>query len=504
MRHAALRLALGLILLLGAVRATGYLAYAAWRIPCPRGEVWHLEEKMVHLAWRVQAGEELYPEWRDGPHVSNFFGPGYSLVVGGLGRLLRADLAELTRIGRIVTFVSGLAATGIVGVFLGRRAGLEAGAVGALLTLGSAPMFGFSTMVRPDVMAEALGFLGFVLAVGSSRKSRVAGTAVLALAILTKQTSATFALAASLNWLVLGRWRIGTMLLLSVVASVAVVVGVATATVEPRLAESLLGEGGNPPDLTNWAYVLRNLTTRAPDLWVFWALGLGLWAGLRPREASPASLASVIVVAGLALAVKRGSDLNYFLDLRLVEGLAGGTLWRWARSGLRQPRPRMVQLAAVVVAAASLAPGALDAAREAWEARGLAESVESPPGRQVTKVSDRVITLARDPAVRLLTDQALFELHRGPRAEFVDPFLFRMLVEAGRIRPTRMARALSDEEYDLIVVAAPLDDPRYARYPFGLPPVLVEAAKRHYIPIGWRAGFYFYGPRSDPRRAGYP
>ena len=500
MTRRILNLCLGAMILLGGARAGFYLAYAAFRIPCPKGEIWHLEEKMVHLAWRVQAGEVLYPEWRDYPHVSNFYGPCYFLAVGLIGRATGADLAELTRIGRVVTFGCGLLATLVVGLHLGRRLGLGAGAVGSVLTLGAAPMYGFSAMVRSDLMAEALGILGFFLATGGSTRRRVAGGGVLVLAALTKQTAATFLLAAAVAWLLRGRGRVAAALLVGGLAALGAVVAAVTAGIEPRFAESLLGEAGNPPDLANWVRVLGNVGRRAPDLFAFTAIGLGLWLAARPREVAPVALAAVIVTAGLATAVKRGSDVNYFLDVRLVEGLAAGRLWQFARS--RRARPPSALLAAAALGAASLVPGTLDAAHEALEARRLAASVDEPIGRSVARVTDEVIRLARDPGFRLLTDQPLFDLHQGERAAFLDPFLFRMLVDTGRIRPTRMARALRAEAYDLIVVSAPLDDPHYLRYPFGLPAILIEAARRHYVPIGWRAGYFFYAPRGAPRRPG--
>ena len=49
-------------------RALGFLTYVAYQIRTPT-EAYDLEAQMVHLAWRVQHGEVLYPAGRDGPHV---------------------------------------------------------------------------------------------------------------------------------------------------------------------------------------------------------------------------------------------------------------------------------------------------------------------------------------------------------------------------------------------------------------------------------------------------
>ena len=78
------RLLLGLLLFAGVVRAALFLLYAGFDLTNPL-EVYHLESKMVHLAWRVREGVRLYPEWRDYPYVANFFGPCYFALVGWIG-----------------------------------------------------------------------------------------------------------------------------------------------------------------------------------------------------------------------------------------------------------------------------------------------------------------------------------------------------------------------------------------------------------------------------------
>ena len=122
----ARRLLFGTLLVVGVVRMAGYFAYAVACLPSPL-EVFHLEAKMVLLAYRVQVGAALYPEWRTYPHVANFFGPVYFVVVGLLGAATDADIPDLFRIGRGVTFASGLVTTLILGLVLGGRYGRGAG-----------------------------------------------------------------------------------------------------------------------------------------------------------------------------------------------------------------------------------------------------------------------------------------------------------------------------------------------------------------------------------------
>ena len=60
-------------------------------------------------------------------------------------------------------------------------------AVGAVASLGAGPMFGFTTMVRADAPAEALGVGGFFLVAGAARSPAglAAGVALLVLSALT-------------------------------------------------------------------------------------------------------------------------------------------------------------------------------------------------------------------------------------------------------------------------------------------------------------------------------
>ena len=80
------RVLVGLVVLLGAIRAALYLVYAAYQIPMPL-ETFHLEAAMANYAWRAQRGLALYQDENAFPHVSFLFGP---LYFAGVGRLARA------------------------------------------------------------------------------------------------------------------------------------------------------------------------------------------------------------------------------------------------------------------------------------------------------------------------------------------------------------------------------------------------------------------------------
>lgn len=496
----ARRLLFGSLLAVGAVRMACYLAYAVACLPSPF-EVFHLEAKMVLLAYRVQAGAVLYPEWRHYPHVANFYGPVYFVLVGLLGAATDADIPDLFRIGRGVTFASGLLTTLILGAVLGARYGRGAGVAGAVLSLGAAPMFGFSVMVRPDLMAETLGLGGFFLSGHRTRAGRVAAVALLTLAILTKQTAVVFLVGAAFASAVEGEWRRargvlggGSALLFALVVAI-------TVLFEPNLAASIVGDAKSPWIVSEWLRTLRRLVETSPDLVIILAIGLWLWIGrgAGTRDVRWAVLAVVLLGSGLVMAAKYGADLNYFLSLRIPESLAIGTLWHAGRTANGRRRSAAL-CAAAALAIVALVPGAFYAASQALSARDQAAFLAGPTGQALLRSYQRGIQLARDPDYHLLTDSGLLDLYQGERAAFGDPLLFRMLVDTGQIEPSLITKRIDDRYYDLIITTSDLNSPDRVSETFGLPIALAVWARERYAPIRREAGLFYYGRRNDQGR----
>jgi hypothetical protein len=489
------RTGLFLIALLAMARAAAYLVYVYEQLPTPR-EVGDLESKLVHLAWRVEAGVRLYPAWKDYPHVTNFFGPCYFLVVGLIGSASGAGLHGLFVIGRAVTVACALATAVVMGLVVRRGDGLGAGAVAATASLGAAPMIGAALMVRPDTMAELLGLAGFFLAMCITRRCRVAGLILLVASILTKQTAACSLVAASLSLFIAGRRKEAATLLVGAVLALGAVVAAVTAF-EPMFASSLLGEGRTPWSLASWADQLHELLVSAPDLFVLPALGSWIWLSARPRQSTPIVLWLVVLGTGLVTAAKVGSGLNYFLSLRAVEALAIGALWGAGRMPeARHPR----RLAApAILAAASLVPGTILGVKNARLAWDDAQFYGRPEGQRFLLAQRDLFSIAEDPKVRLLTDSGLLQLHQKERAPFVDPFQFRLLVESGQVRPDLILRRIRDESYDMVITTTDLNRPEYRWNIAGLPEVLAQAVREHYLPAGRRLGLFRNLPRGTRR-----
>jgi hypothetical protein len=482
---------LALALTAGA-RASLFLAYALLRLDSPV-DVWPLESKMVHLAWRVQAGVRFYPGWEDYPHVSNFFGPVYFGVVGLIGRWVGVSLDGLFVVGRSLTLAAGVATSLVIGHEARRRYGVVAGLVGAAASLGAAPMDGFGLMVRPDTLAELLGVLGFFLAVRTGRPERLLGAALLVLAIFTKQTTAVFLVAASAALWWEGHRRAAVGLLGGVGLCVAAIVGIVTATLEPRFAGSLMAEGTSPWSLPNWLERVGRLAHEAPDLILFSVVGPVLWTVPARRDRSLVALSIILVASSFLTAGKYGSDLNYFLSLRVVEGLAVAAL---VGALLRPPSGRAARGWVVLglIAATAFLPGDRFARRLVLQARAEDRHFRSAEGQSELAERRSLEARAADPSIRLLTDDGRLQLHQRERAEFGDPWLFRMQVDHGLIHPATMRERIEAGWYDEIVTTRDLFSPEYVPYLFGLPMELVEPARAQYRSAGEQGRHFVYVP----------
>ena len=201
---------------------------------------------MVHLCWRVQAGQDLYPSWRHYPHVTNFFGPLYFVLVGGLGQLTDADLPQLFHLGRLASLGASLLTSLSLIIVAWRYAGVLPAITAGILCVSAGPAIRFSLMTRPDLFAEMLGFLGFLLATaGSAGRHRIIGALLLALAILSKQSAVAFLVAAVLSLWIERQRRQAATVLLACLGPLAVVVATVTGLITPRFLPDLFGGGAH-------------------------------------------------------------------------------------------------------------------------------------------------------------------------------------------------------------------------------------------------------------------
>ena len=490
--RATARLLLASLLLVGLLRVVRYTIYALIRIRHPYGYQF-LESAMVHLAWRAQHGVTLYPDWESYPHVANFYAPLSFLVTGLSGRALNTDIRGLYLVGRVVSVVSVLATTVVLGLVLQRRYGKLAALFGMVLSLGACPLFAAGVMTRPDALAEFLGLTGFFLAEGRRRRTGIAAGLMLYLAAMTKQTALVYVAAAAFSRHQEGQDRRALILLAGVTSALLVTVATVQWLFEPNFVRCLLGESRTPLRFQSWWNTVRIVATTDPEIFVLTAAGLVLWTSGRKTERGLTALALIVLSAALFTVAKCGSGPNYFLGVSSVAALAGGALW----FEMTDPnsRPTVWQILAVVAAGGGLLLSTDAVSAYIREARFDANLLTNT---ELRVFFDRLYRTAESSNGRILTDEGTIDIRQGERTAFADPYRFKLMVEEGQIDPRWVLERISDQYYNSIITTTDMFSDDYLKYDQGLPGPLVREARRRYQPRGEFFGLFFYERRVGP------
>lgn len=484
----------GVLLLLAIARAVFYVDYVATILPQPL-ENHVLEGKQVYLGWRVQQGMSLYPDWRVGPFESNFFGPVYFLIVGGLARWTGASIDGIFLIGRWVTVVATFLSTILLAVRCARDWGWAPGLLSGLVSLGTAPLVGFSVMTRPDLLAEFFGFAGFLTATGrtSSAARTVTTCALFAAAILAKQTAILFLIGTALGLWLMSRRRDALLTVAGSVALTILVIGV-WALRDPMILPSMLGEAGSPFEVHAGMLVFRLMLTHAEDLTVLALMGIVGWLFTRGDSIPWLALAGCLIGGSAVQSFKVGADVNYFVSQRLIAGAAIGWIAYRALDGSLTTGKRIIAMVAGLIAGACVYSSsqlmyAVDA-----KTRRVADLQIEPRGRMALARLQEWKAVARDPRERILTDSSLLAAFARDRAEFHDPYLFKMMVKGKRIDPKRIIDRLNRREYTRVLLLHDPSDPFIEANPFALPTPCIDALAANYQAHGRNGDFFVFTP----------
>ncbi|MEM6993528.1 MAG: hypothetical protein AAF721_23640 [Myxococcota bacterium] len=178
-----------------------------------------MEGGVLHQALRFSQGEALYPA--PGPEFIPFlYTPGYPIVLGVLGWVFPIDFA----LGRTVSILAAVAAGIALGHAVRKEGKPRAHAVIAVGLFAAGWVFSYRwlDLARPDSLYLALTAWGLVVlrhSRGSHRDAAIAGV-LLALAFWTKQTAASFIIAAGLVAVIAAPRQLPTL-----IATVAVIDG---------------------------------------------------------------------------------------------------------------------------------------------------------------------------------------------------------------------------------------------------------------------------------------
>jgi hypothetical protein len=482
------------LVFVGLLRCAIFVGYATTWSAYPH-ETHPTEAKVVHLAWRVQFGVTLYPEWREYPHVANFFSPVYFWLVGGIGRSLGSSLEQLFFAGRVVTVVSTLLASFAVFRHLSCVDQPRVALVGAVFSVGAAPMYGFAVMARPDVLADTFGLSGYLLLISWNRRTLPMVGLLFALAFLTKQTAGIYLLAAVATCLMQPRRRREFGRLFGWSAGGLAATLIPLHLFEPHAISCLLGEGASPFSYEHCLQTWQHLLMSSPDLPFFAIIGLINWWRKPQRNVDLFILTLLLLLFALVSVAKIGADQNYFLGLRSVEALLVGNLFGSASIRLASRTHVLV----LVIGSLMIAQGACHGFQRYVHARRLVHNLETSQGQDLLRRYFEVVDLGNRTDLRLLTDTDVIALRQRDRAPFVDSFLFRLLVDTGRIEPRYLEQQIRDEAFDLLVLTSDLrlcEEQGYKETIFALPDRLARVARQRYLLVGQHGGFSFYRPRS--------
>jgi hypothetical protein len=355
-------------------------------------------------------------------------------------------------------------------------------------------MVGYGVMVRPDAFADLLGFAGFLLAGSAGGFGLWGGAALLALACLTKQTAGIYALAAIAALLTASppARRRGVRLAAATAAVVVALIIAGYAAGESRLLAGLLSQGQVGFSARQFATMLLLLNERSPELLWFPLVGLGLWLGGRWRNLPLAILAFSTLALGLATVAKKGSDLNYFFGLRAVAAIVAATLCEAVlQEAVHTRRAAAVVFMSLVIAAPSL----LGVGRASAEQIDLAARLQLPSGQKQLAAQAEAIRMACDWQHPILTDCDILGVYQATDAPLLDPYLFRLRVQAGKLVPTALIERIDRRHFAaLILTADPAVDCPDTRV-WKLPPTVAASIATHYQ-FERRLGFWFiYVPR---------
>ena len=487
----------------GLLRAGLFVFYAGVSVPSPWPTA-HLEGASVHFASRVQQGLVLYPDDTHFPYVANLMGPCGFWIVGGLGRLCDADISALYLIGRLVSLTCAVATAVFVGGYLTRRYGIVAGIVGAVFSLGAAPLIGYAVMTRPDMLADLAGIAGFFVACRAGRLRIVAAAVLLATACLTKQTAAVYVVAACLACALRGRdglLRNALPLAALTTAFVLVPVGILSMTSEPHIVDCLLAQGSVPWAGEQCVAMLVYLMRKSPEIVWFSLLGGVLWTTGRYRNRELLVLAVILWLSAIATCGKRGSDLNYFLSLRIIAALAAGTLCAAvisaALAAYRKVRavqdanaasvepadswPRPWLLGAMVsFSVLMMLPSIVALACSTRHVMAQRQMWRSGDADALFAERDRLATLAAHGDVSFLTDDDQLAVFQGERAALLDTYLFRLRADAGAVDLAPLVQRLQAGDFQYLVLSADVAQDYPDAFFWRLPKAVAEAVRQHY------------------------
>jgi hypothetical protein len=220
--------------------------------------------------------------------------------------------------------------------------------------------------------------------------------------------------------------------------------------------------------------IVMRLMDCSPELLLFALVGCALWLSDEHKDRTLLVLAAVWLIGAVLTCAKIGSDLNYFIPLRIVEALAAGA---FCVAALRSNHHR---LGWAMVAWTGVLAMAISAGFAVEMAAAAADRRVSEAGQARRQRLVQYAQLAADPNVRLLTDSDRLAVYQGQRAMVLDIFLFRLEVEAGRRDPRELIDRLQSRWFQYVILSADVSGVYDDQFFYALPPEVAAAVKANY------------------------
>jgi hypothetical protein len=455
-----------------------------------------LFESVIYAhAGRMSRGEALY-------HPSDqlpFSFPAYMPLYYALAAALQAVVGPGFTSGRLLSYVSGLAAAATVGYLTKERArSVLAGTLAAFLflALGFAEGGPWYARYRVDVLGVALSFGAIaVLTHGHDRGHLLASGLLAALSLLTKQTMFAAALAGAI-WL----WPIETRKAVLFAVTVATLVLIPSLLFEATthaFFSNVIGSNIIPTSKEYFTFQIR-LYAQSQLLPFLLAAAWAVFTRPWRRKSSTGLLfvywcVSAITLAGLG---KIGAGHNYWIEFAGASSVLA-TLGLWSALAPQHVHRTSANVVYLGLTALFVIRIALLLPTIGWATLQTAvDQLRSRPDPQIEAGYINLLTRVKNEHGMILADP-LDVIGLAEKSVLLEPFVPGILEKIQRWDSKPVVRMICAGEVGLVALAYPLEYGALIHvngYEWW-PPAVMAALQQKMIPAGMEGERYLYVPR---------
>jgi len=418
-----------------------FFLYYSWTMATFPYQLDYGEGPILQIALRVAHGQPLYPNLTGYPYVIASYMPFYYLLCALGARIAGPSFLP----GRLISLASALAIAVLAGLIVWDRTRQRfASFLAGGLVLAIPQFLVWSTLMRVDMLALALGVTGFYL---FQRERPAAGVAAFALAVFTRRTTVAGAVGALADLAMRRGWGVAIKTALAQFGAIVVLVAGALLVTRGGLYRQLSWHTRTSLG-ASWTWhqvwtVLGVALREWPVYFLLAALG-AVWCLVR----APHRGLFVYFLAACAVAStmgRIGSSHNYLLEPLAVGAMMTGVLW-----GEAARRPALARPTALLVGGAI----ALQLVRTGLNmpySISLLRPLTPPAAARAVEAA-----IARAPGPVLAEDVGLIE--RAGKEAPLEPFEFTQLARAGIIDPTPVVDDIRRGRFSLIVLRFDVDE----------------------------------------------